>query len=478
MLSLFERYFIIMKRSLRLISLVLILIFILSACQTAEPEIVPEYSVNVEGQDLDGFKVVWGFAKSGADDENVFGYIPGTALADLALERMNSIQKDFNCVIEMDYGNFGSIQNNMQSSIVSGAQLYDISTNESFVLVDSVRAGYLTGLSSYIDVANTDKWGTPNMLQSLIWHDDLYGVVPFAWPELLYTSFGYPIVVNESIIAKLGQEDPREFVENGTWNWDKFEECLAIYTHDDGGRTIYGLATHDAYFAMMMFLSNGNTLSALENGEVVCGAYTDSGFVALERAQKIFQDTCKDYIHPQDAHGGVGLNFFLNGDIVMLTTYGSELLGTESSIMYQADNIGLLPYPQGPNAVPGLYPSYHESVLYSTAIPINAKDVAATAIVLDAMFEPFEGFETKEDIIRYMADQVFFDERDARVFVNMLEHTEYGFFKEGARGVIQSSVESNTTVATLLESNENIYEKIVSDYMINHYNGRVAVYGE
>ena len=94
------------------------------------------------------------------------------------------------------------------------------------------------------------------------------------------------------------------------------------------------------------------------------------------------------------------------------------------------------------------------------------------------MYEPFDEFKTKEDVIGYMVDQIFFDERDARVLANMLENTEYGFFLEGARGVIESVTETDTSITSLLESNEDKYEQIVEDYMVHHYEGTVAVYGE
>ena len=71
-----------------------------------------------------------------------------------------------------------------------------------------------------------------------------------------------------------------------------------------------------------------------------------------------------------------------------------------------------------------------------------------------------------------------YDERDARVLANMLENTEYGFFLEGARGVIESVTETDTSITSLLESNEDKYEQIVEDYMVHHYEGTVAVYGE
>ena len=468
-----------MRNISKIAALLLAAVFVFSACNAAEPEIVPEYETGEvsDNINLGGYQLVWGYAKSGAKDENVFGYIPGTAFADMALQRKKDIEKDHNCTISVDYSDFGTIGNAVQTSAMSGASIYDIATDESFVFVQYVRAGYMYGLSGLIDYRNTDKWGTPNMLQSLMWKNELYGVVPYAWPELLYTAFGYPIMVNESLIAQYAHDDPREYVENGTWNWDLFEEVLHEYTHKEGENTIYGMATHDAYFAMMMFLSNGVTLSEYQNGEVVCGAYTDPGFVALERAKLIYRETCRDCFHPDDNTSNVVTNFKM-GNCILLTTNAYEILGHPNSVMYVMDNVGVLPYPSGPNATPGEYKGYHESMLYSTSIPVNARDPETSAFVLSEMYEPFENYKTKEDIIEYMAEQTFFDIRDARVYANMLEHTEYGFFLEGARSLIQEAVETNTPISTLREQHESKYQKIVEDYIQHHYSAMETLYGE
>ena len=77
-----------------------------------------------------------------------------------------------------------------------------------------------------------------------------------------------------------------------------------------------------------------------------------------------------------------------------------------------------------------------------------------------------------------MATQTFFDIRDARVYANMLENTEYGFFLEGARSLIQESVESNSAVSTLVDSHESQYQDIVEKYIQHHYSAKVAIYGE
>jgi ABC-type glycerol-3-phosphate transport system substrate-binding protein len=467
-----------MKKIIRIASLLIAAVFVFSACQAAEPEIIPEYADDVDTTvNLGGFKLKWGFAKSGSKEENVFGYIPGTAFADLALERKKNIETNNNCTIEMTYSDFGTIGSAVQTSAMSGESIYDIATDESFVFVQYMRAGYLSGLSNLIDVTNTEKWGTPNMLQSLMWDNNLYGVVPYAWPDLLYTSFGYPIIVNENLISQYGHDDPREFVEANTWTWDKFEEVLHEYTHQEGDYTVYGMATHGAYFAMMMFLSNGVALSDYSNGEVVCGAYTDPGFAALERAQLIHRETCRDCFHPDENTSNVVTNF-KNGNSVLLTTNAYEILGHSSSIMYVMDNVGILPYPLGPNATPGVYKGYHESMLYSTSIPVNAKDPETAAFILSEMYEPFDEYKTKDDIIEYMATQTFFDIRDARVYANMLENNEYGFFLEGARSLIEESVASNSTVATLREKYESKYQSILEDYIAHHYAARIAIYGE
>ncbi len=461
-----------MKRLIHTVVFALIFAFILCACGQTEEEIVPEYEATAGGSDLDGFVATWGW--SGKDGDTVLGFTPGTSHADMVMQKKKDVETAYNCKINIEYNE--DILNVLRSGVMSGAQLLDLIKAESYYMITDVRAGYLTGLSSLIDIENVEKWGTPNMLQSLIWKNDIFGVTPYAWPDLLYTATGHIIAVNESYVSKLAQPDPREFVEDLTWTWDKFEECLSAYTHNDGGDTVYGMKSHHAYFAMNMFLSNGVALSAYDNGKVVCGAYTEPGRVALERAKQIIQETHKDCFHPSESAGDH--TEFVNGECVMYAAWTSELIVGTTSIMYQMDNIGLLPFPQGPNATPGVYLSYHESLTNSIGIPFNAKDPFAAAVVLSAMLEPFDEYKTKEDILEYMTDQIFFDRRDTEVLANLTRNTEYGFFREGARGVIESATEVSTAISALLESNEAKYDQIAEEYMTPHYQGRIAVYGE
>lgn len=461
-----------MTKIIKSISLVLVFIFILCSCAQEMEEIIPEFTVDGSSADLGGFQCVWGYA--GTAGETELGFVTGTKNADLLLERKAAVEKAMNCKITPNYTS--SMYDFLRAGVMSGAQPFDIVEGDSYTMVVDVRAGNLSGLSGLLDIENVEKWGTPNMLQSLIWKTDVFGVVPFAWPDIMYRQSGHVLAVNENLVSRLGQPDPREYVEDGVWNWDTFEDVLEAYTYQDAGNTIYALRSHPPYFSINMFLSSGVALSAYQDGSVVSGVYTDIGRAALERANTIFNVTHKDCFHPDT--GSVGHEQFINNEAVMYLSWCYELTSGTSWIMYQMDNIGILPFPQGPDATPGVYLSYHEGLGNSTAIPFNAKDPNASAVILSAMYEPFDEYKTKDDIIDYMTNQIFYDRKDAEIIANVVRNTEYGFFREGARGVIEEAVKTEKGIAALLDSYESRYDEIVTEYMIPHYQGRIAVYGE
>lgn len=461
-----------MRKIIKFISLALVFVFILCSCAQKIEEIIPEFVVDGSSADLGGFQCVWAY--SGTAGETELGFVSGTKNADLLLERKAELEKSLNCKITTNYTS--SMYDFLRAGVMSGAQPFDIVEGDSYTMVVDVRAGNLSGLSGLLDIENVEKWGTPNMLQSLIWKNDIFGVVPFAWPDIMYRQSGHVLAVNENLVSRLGQPDPREYVEDGVWNWDTFEDVLEAYTYQDAGNTVYALRSHPPYFSINMFLSSGVALSSFQDGEVVSGVYTDIGRAALERANTIFNVTHKNCFHPDT--GSVGHEQFINNEAVMYLSWCYELTSGTSWIMYQMDNIGILPFPQGPNATPGVYLSYHEGLGNSTGIPFNAKDPNASAVILSAMYEPFDEYKTKDDIIDYMTNQIFYDRKDAEIIANVVRNTEYGFFREGARGVIEEAVKTDKGISALLESYRSRYDEIVTDYMIPHYQGRIAVYGE
>jgi len=468
-----------MKTAKTVLLAVLILI-ITAACGVAsEIEVVPEFpDLGSEKTDLDGFQALWGWdgfsGLTARVGDSVLGFVLDSANADLVLQRIKDVENNLNCSITIDYSSKTLEQ--LRIGVITGSQQYDIVTGNSYWMVDDIRAGYYQGLSTLLDINNTEKYGTPNMLQSVLWKNDLYGVIPFAWPDLVYISSGYVIAVNENIVNSLAQPDPRDFVENNAWNWDQFEECLSAYTYTEGDKKVYGIKSHEQYYIVNMMLSNGVAFSALENGKVVAGAYTDPGFVALDRAKTILQETHRDCFHPSKT--ALDPSEFYNDECVMYVAMTVELWGNSSYIMYKMDNVGILPFPQGPNATPGKYMTYHQGLFNTTGIPCDAKDTWASAEIISAMYEPFEEYKTKNDIIDFMTSQVFFDRRDAEIVANCTRNTEYGFFLEGACAMLETIEISSSPLSQILERGENSYNQIVEKYMAPHFEGMISVYGE
>ena len=461
-----------MKKTLRIIFCLLFAVSV-CACAAPEPETVPEFEdLSSSGYDLGGYSILWGWTDAaGLDNDSNFGFIEGTPNSDLMLEHKKNVEQKLNCNITLDHSANNTI---LRAGVMAGDQKIDIITAGSLRMMDSIRGGYLSGLSSFINLNDYEKWGTPNMLVSVLWEDDLYAVVPFSWPEIMYTNSAHVLAVNENLVSKLSLTDPREYVETLDWTWDRFEECMANYTFEDAGRTVYSYkGGFGRYYYINMVISNGVSFIDDENGAVSCGILSDAGREAMERGRYIAE------MYKDNANGGSdNPDGFIGGEAVMYLAWTYELTRNTQYIMYQMDNVGVVPFPQGPRATPGKYSSYHQSLAYATGIPFNVKDFNTSLTVLEEMFEPFEQYKTKDDIIDMMANQIFFDRRDAEIILQVEKNSQYGFFEEKLGNILEQAGTTNTPISQLCEEQEATIAKIVDDYLKPCYSGLLAVYGE
>ena len=462
------------------------LCFALISCSqdSGSSEEIPGYEAEMNTNDLGGFTMKYYVSPiEYMEDECVLGYLVNTEFADLATKRIQDVEKELNCKIDIHYVVSQTVLNNLAGWVISGSRVLDASQDQSIRTSVSMRDGFLVGLSPYLDVKNTEKWGSIGMNMGMFWNDDQYGVFPATWPELFTTSLGYPFCVNEDIVAKANLTDPRELVENNTWTWDVFEEYLHQMTYDNGSYQVYGFATHPVYFVQMMFRSNGDMLLDITNKSLSvenCGYYTNTAFAALDRAYKILTETCADCIHPTTDRF-VAANAFRAGEVGIVCSNTEFVIGTETSYVYTCDNFGVLPSPQGPDAKPGDYHALSESTNYTVTIPIICENIEETAMILEALYEPFEEYPTKESILDYMSKYTFHDSRDMEVFWKLSRNTEFAFFNEGARELtemISGYSSKRTPAAEALEAFKSKYTNVFNNYIIRHYNGIKAVWGD
>lgn len=446
---------------------------------------VPDYELEVDMNNLNGFAASFKVENGASSDgDPIFGYVPSTNMAEIALKRISDIEKKMNCTLDITYDpDKRGLANGIMPMIASGLYACDVLMDGSEFCLGLMEGGYLERLSLLIDVTDTEKWGTPTANMCLFWKDDQYGVLPAMWPDLYYTSVGYPFCVNENIVAAVGGTDPRDYVENNTWTWDRFEDCIELYTFDSSAYRVYGCGTQSVYFAQMMFRSNGDRLldihKATDDPES-CGYYTGTAFEALSRTFSMLFETHTEYFYPSNDRFLMAEKF-IAGELGIVCSNTQFIFGSDTSYVYNCDNFGILPAPQGPDAIPGDYGGCNESMEYSIMIPITCRDSETVAFLVDALFEPFDEYKTKQGIIDYMADTMFFDRRDAEVFYKMVRNTEYAFYVDGGRGIIETIVGYNGSpqrVAEALEKNRSLYAGVYTNKILNHLYGIRAVWGD
>ena len=455
-----------------------VLAFASVSCAAETSEIIPEYIGEIVGDlDLDEKTFVFGVV---ADyffegEDNTLSYINNTEFGDLAMERIRSVEKTHNCSIEFQY--VPRAGEAAYKDVYANDYTFDVIQEESYWLVSYIPMGIFVDLTTldHIDVTDEEKWGNRELLLSTMWKGAVYGIIPAKHPLRMQNSVAGIIGINETHVQSIGEVDPRDYYENGEWSWDTFTRVLNDYTLTSlGGDKIYAFACDDNRFPRSVAFSNGDKYITInEDGTYQHGLYTPTTLEALNQYYEWITGPTADNILFQQ-----GLPALIDGNAVLGNLDAWEVLANTDSLAYNLENFGLVPYPHGPEAEPGWYQTYNESTDFTLCIPVTSPDPEATAFVLDKIYEPFEGYETRDDIIDYLYANYFLDKRDAVFFYDIAnaEHTYFFPTMDGMFDVWTYFPTSRPTEA--LEKAENVQFSGIEEHILPRLETIPAVYGE
>ena len=471
-----------MKKIVKIVLLAFLFSIFATACNAnAENEVFDVDFVKNSGElDLEGVEIVYeiGIAPEVLGTPTCLGYDIDTQFGDLAVQRLKDVQQKLNCTLDIKYtDNYYSCRNFVAAS-ASGAFFCDVISGISDMWADVARLGMLVGLSEleeYIDYRNEAKWGYRNMLEVIYYEDDLYGIVPLLWPEIS-VSFGCPIVVNEDLIATYGHTDPRDYLENGEWTWDKFKEVLELYYVQEGGQTkYYSMTCSPATFGDMFLLSNGSHYAVKnDKGEYEYGFFTPEAIKAMTVGLEIFEGTLAHTFdkttEPVDA--------LIDGTTVMGSLYSESIIGLNGRISKEMDNFGILSWPTGPDVEPGYKFGFLHNIERCISFSRMSKYPEATAAVISAIYEPFESYDDLDDILELMSHNYFFDPRDSKVFYDMFFAADYTYFHYQLYDQMHYWVTYNKSVTEYVEAYSEIVEESFDEYVLPSMRGIEAVWDE
>ena len=223
---------------------------------------------------------------------------------------------------------------------------------------------------------------------------------------------------------------------------DTFTEVLSTYTFTAlSGDTIYSFASDASRFIRCIAFSNGDDFITYngEDGTFELGLYTTTTLQALNQYYEWMNGPTKD--------------------TMMVTT---------DTNAYNLNNYGIVPYPNGPEAEPGYYKTYCESTDFTICIPIMAQDPEATAVVMDSLYEPLDGYETKESIIEYLDKNYFLDSRDSAFFYEIADRGKTYFLQttDGLYDIWPELVAK--TASEALAKYEDFLKERTEKYLIPH----------
>lgn len=173
------------------------------------------------------------------------------------------------------------------------------------------------------------------------------------------------IYYNKDLFDELGLPDPYELYENGEWTYDKLREIAqkaTVYDEDNTTVKTYGIGTH-AYEVFV--LANGGKfidwdetqktyVSTLKNKETITGL-------------NFMRDLIADGSMNPSIHG---FTEFPSRKIAMFVERPQNAISNYDLYNTMDDEIGVVPFPKGPDADK----TYGPSIFVTNFVPTNAKN--------------------------------------------------------------------------------------------------------
>ena len=458
----------------------------LAACGAREPEIFDlDFSSKSEKTDLEGVTIKYLRETGGQgtyyfDGEQVLGYEVGTILGDLAMKRLKDVQESLNCKFDIKYfsdvANSYADYNNFRMSNAVGEYYCDIFCGVSDRFREDMKAGSLIGLSEigeFLDYRNEEKWGRRNILEVLYWEDDVYGLIPMAWPASSVSYQGLTIV-NEDLISSVNAADPRDLYENGQWTWSTFRDCLEQYYVQEGSEVKqYALTTqYSGDLGMVYLLSNGYRLAEKgPGGNYQSGLRNPCALAAMNEAIDIQYGPLSYTVDINVNH----IEALIAGNTVLGILHQAEYL---ENIVKEMTNFGVVSWPAGPNVDPKFISTNHMNLERAIVISRFSPNIEAVAIALNALYEPFEEYPTIDSIKEFLYHTYFFDRRDADMYYEMFLNSQYSYFSTATWNSLHEWLSGKWTPTEYIEAYVDKIEEHIAEEVAPSKRGIEAVWGE
>lgn len=401
-------------------------ILMITACSGA-PELLSFIDENAGSETLGGMTLYFKAALGPEDpldkEDNTgyLGYARNTTFADMAKARIEEVEKTLDVNIELSQECPNGFFEDIIYLLASGGGKLDANIGMGYEEIEmrSLSQALLpmSYVSEYIDIYDSAKWGSPERLEMFAWDGEIYGVIPNYWPELQFASSDFVLVPNIDYIKSIGQDDPRDYFENGVWTLEKLEELIPIYAKPSSNaeEVVYGYTANDRHlYELLVQYYGADWAQKGEDGTWELGQLTEQGRQAAQKLRDYWVGDLSDMIY----FGSVGdqAPLWAKNQAAISTMHTVTLTEPTSEIAQAGYEYGVLPFPsQDGKTIFGQYERNVEAIM----IPTFTENYMEAAKVLSALYEPFEGYEDDETLKEMYNSSIFFDERDTEIIFKL-----------------------------------------------------------
>ncbi len=464
-----------MKKATSLIALTLAILLTFTACSGEALTLLPFIDENAD-MDIDygGYDVNIYFENSNYDENiTIYCYDKNTQQGEALLKRISDIKNEINVNIKF---NTSYTYSTYQVAAMSGNIDADLFTygymNAMQVFANGGFLHPITDFPEYIDLSDTDKYGTAPVLEAAMINSVPYAVQPCFWPG--YQSLdAYILTYNKDMILSNGITDFHEFWENETWTWDTFEKeflAKANVTNSDG--YIYAMSMVPIqYFSALFYSNDVQFVTKNSANENIINPYPDAFINAYETGLK-WATTYKNTIFFESGVHSTE-NFMAEKSMTGLA-FASEV--TTGTIAYNAKfDYGFMPIPAGPDATYGVWAQYIDRI-NGFGIAKTSEEPAIAAHTLSLLYEPFEEFGGRAGLYDYYNTNVFLTETDTEIFFELMKNVRYDYTfwdrSDVGRQVhsdFGDAIKNGVGISEAMERNRNVVNEMVYDFILPNF---------
>jgi len=456
--------------------IVVTMFFAFTSCAQTNTEITPEFDDSTDNSaNFNGMQIAFlGDSEYHNDSDQMFGYKTDTSSFDVLLQRIREIEKRYNC--EISFSSKSGLTTLIPSSGAGGIALGDAYYIDDSLFRPLASAGYMLDVAAYsdiVDVNDSFRWGTKNILELVCCNGKLYGLTPASWIDNI-SPYYFILISNNDILYKNGFSNPHKYYESGTWDRTIFEEIVSKCADKDSG--IYGLDTSNAFIMRMAVYSNDIGVLDKNSSEPRSSWHSDVVADSLQWGYDFIQRN-KDYI-TQD---GESYDDFIAGNSAMAMTATWHLC---RKIVY-SDNIkeySLIPFPCADGQEPGTCGGFLATGLDTISIPVFCENIFEVATVINDIWAPMDGYETEDKLDAYYTSTIFFDPLDMEILRSVIKNAEYNYGIEKVYdkldAIITNVLTGKNSPAQAIEANIQGVDDAILEFVVPNKEGLESYFAD